>query len=215
MGIGSIFSSIVNPSSLAMLAMGPAGWATLATQTLLSTAGQQIIQQLGTQLGVPQSLIDVAQGQFSASVGDFGGAFSNVNEAIESFGAQVGASPASIGEAQRGATNAVNDMLSSLNDRIREAGDENSGASATGKGSLLMKIAVALGKLLDQKMTDMANKTDEIGSLGTIDEGNQSKLGQLTGELQGLGQEVSMLSNALSNTIKSIGEANTTLARKG
>jgi hypothetical protein len=107
-----------------------------------------------------------------------------------------------------------------------------------GKGqSLLMRIAIALGKLLDQKMTEMADLTEQIGSQGTqnanqlrtygkITEKNtarfeadktegQSKLGELTGRLQGLGQEVSMLSNALANTIKSIGEANTTLARKG
>ena len=61
----------------------------------------------------------------------------------------------------------------------------------------------------------MANKTDEIGNLGTIDNSNQSKMGQLTGELQGLSQETNMLSTALSNTIKAIGEAGSTLARKG
>jgi hypothetical protein len=33
--------------------------------------------------------------------------------------------------------------------------------------------------------------------------------------MQALSQEMSMISNALNNTIKSIGESNTTLARKG
>ncbi|WP_334183072.1 hypothetical protein [Novosphingobium sp.] len=215
MSIGSIFSSIANPSSLAMLAMGPTGWAALAAKTLMSSFGQQFIQQFGQQLGLPQPMIDMAQASFAGSMGDFQNVYANLDEAIAGVGAQFGSSPAEIGAAQSQGRDAIDNLISSMNDRVREESDEIGGGSTSGKGSLLMKIAVALGKLLDQKMTDMADRTDEIGQLGTIDEGNQSKLGQLTGELQGLGQEVNMLSNALSNTIKSIGEANTTLARKG
>lgn len=216
MGIGSIFSSIVNPSSLAMLAMGPSGWAALAAQTVFSAVGQQAIQQIGQQLGLPQSLIDMGKAQFSASMGVQGG-FDNVHDAIANIGEQLNASPLEIGQAQSQAQTAVDDIVSGMIDRIRQQGEEQAeGGAAGGKGgSLLMKIAVALGQLLDQKMTDMANKTDEIGNLGTIDNSNQSKMGQLTGELQGLSQETNMLSTALSNTIKAIGEAGSTLARKG
>jgi hypothetical protein len=41
------------------------------------------------------------------------------------------------------------------------------------------------------------------------------KQDSLSAEMQALSQEMSMISNALNNTIKSIGESNTTLARKG
>lgn len=217
MGIGSIFSSVMNPSSLAMLAMGPSGWAALAAQTVFSAVGQQVLQQLGQQLGLPQSIIDTGKSQLSASMGGFEGGFDNVHDAIANIGEQLNASPMEIGQAQSQAQRTVDDIVSGMIDRIRQQGEEQAeGGSAGGKGgSLLMKIAVALGQLLDQKMTDMANKTDEIGNLGTIDNSNQSKMGQLTGELQGLSQETNMLSTALSNTIKAIGEAGSTLARKG
>ena len=86
------------------------------------------------------------------------------------------------------------------------------GSGGKGGGSLLIKIAMALGKLLDEKMSRMAGVTDQIGTAGG--DPNQSTLGQLTGELQGLSQEVSILSNAMTNTIKTIGEANSTNARK-
>lgn len=216
-GLGSVFSSVINPSSLAMLAAGPAGWAALAAKTVFSAVGQQVIQQVGQQLGLPQSVIDLGQATLSAQMGDFQGAFGNAQDAIASIGAEIGASPLEIGEAQSHAQGIVDDFVSSMIDSIRQQGDEQAEGGAPGAkgGSLLMKIAVALGQLLDQKMTDMADKTDEIGSLGTIDNSNSSKMGQLTGELQGLSQESNMLSNALSNTIKAIGEAGSTLARKG
>ena len=43
----------------------------------------------------------------------------------------------------------------------------------------------------------------------------QAQTGQLSAELQGVGQELSMVSQALSNSLKSIGEAMSTTARKG
>lgn len=64
-------------------------------------------------------------------------------------------------------------------------------------------------------MGEMDSLTTQIGGLGTIDEKNQSKMGELTGKLQVLGQEVNLLSNAMTKSIKSIGEAGTTIARKG
>ena len=50
-------------------------------------------------------------------------------------------------------------------------------------------------------------------SLEGATEGDQ--FGQLSAETQALGQEVSMISQSLANSIKSIGEAATALARKG
>jgi hypothetical protein len=70
-----------------------------------------------------------------------------------------------------------------------------------GKGSLLMKIAILLGMIADQKMSDMATKAEQIGKMNA--------------ELQALGQELGTISQATANVIKSIGEASQALARKG
>jgi hypothetical protein len=84
-----------------------------------------------------------------------------------------------------------------------------------GKGSLLMKIAILLGMIADQKMSDMATKAEQIGKMGEIKGTNQAKFTQMNSELQALGQELGTISQATANVIKSIGEAGATLARKG
>jgi hypothetical protein len=215
--LGGVFKSMVNPMTLAQLAMGPAGWASIAARTLLTAVGSQVIQQLGQQMGLPQSMINLAQNAFSQTVG--GGNPLSIGQAVSSLAQQFNLSPSQQGNLQRVSQEFSDNLTSMFMSRLRSGGgeDEDSKAFASGGkagGSLLMKIAIALGKLLDKKMTEMANLTDQIGKLGS-GSSNQSKLGELTGKLQGLSQEVSMLSNALTNTIKTIGEANSTIARKG
>lgn len=211
--LGGIMKSVVNPLSLAQLAMGPAGWAALATRTLFSAIGQQVIQNVGQQLGLPQPMIDVAKATFTG-----GGVATGVRDAVAGLATPFNLSLTEQGVLERSANKMTNQLTDFLLDGVRRGGDEESKALASGNGkggSLLMKIAVAMGQLMDQKMSEMSSLTDDIGNLGTIDEKNQAKMGELTGKLQGLGQEVNLLSNAMTNTIKSIGEANTTIARKG
>src|SRR6478609_2444002 len=98
---GGILSNVVNPSNLAMLAMGPGGWAGLAAKTLMSAVGQQIIQQLGEKLGLPQSTIDLAQGAFCASVGDTRGATQNISQVVQDIASRTGASPFEAASAER------------------------------------------------------------------------------------------------------------------
>lgn len=215
-----IMGAVVNPMNLAQLAMGPAGWASLATRIMFSAIGQQAIQQMGQQMGLPQSMIDMAQAQFCATCGDTRGVGQNIRQATQELAGQFNLAPTQQGQLERTGNETASKLTDMMLDRVRASGDEESQAAASGSaggkgGSLLMKIAIAMGQLLDKKMTEMAGLTDKIGGLGTIDNKNQSQLGELTGKLQGLGQEVNLLSNAMTNTIKSIGEANTTIARKG
>ncbi len=63
--LGGLTSSFINPMNLAMLADRPCRLGGARTKTLMSAIGQQIIQQLGQQLGLPQSTIDLAQGAFA------------------------------------------------------------------------------------------------------------------------------------------------------
>jgi hypothetical protein len=209
--------NLVTTVGLGMATGGTSLLAEAALRSVVSAIGQQVIQQMGTQMGLPQAAIDLAQGAFAGQIGDFGGQFQNYQEAISSFAADTGASPVEQGAANSAAENLSNMALDNMRNAADEAqsSGEGGGSSRMGKGgSLLMKIAIALGQLMDKKMTEMANLTDEIGALGS-DSSNQSKLGELTGKLQGLSQETSLLSNALTNTIKTIGESNSTLARKG
>lgn len=212
-------------SPLGMIAQVGLGAMTGGTSLLLQTAlravvsaiGQQVIQQIGDKMGLPQGMIDIAQGAFAQSVGDTKGANRNYREAIQSASQGLGGTPAEAGAATAQADNIAQTLTNIGMDGVKAAREKDGQAAVSGAkgGSLLMRIAIALGSQMDKKMEAMDLKTTQIGGLGTIDSKNQSKMGQLTGELQGLGQELGMLSNALANTIKSLGEAGTTLARKG
>jgi putative effector of murein hydrolase len=80
--LGGIMKSLVNPMSLMQLAMGPAGWASLAMKTIGSQIAMQVIQKLGQQLGLPQPMIDMAQAAFANASGQPGLARQNIREAV-------------------------------------------------------------------------------------------------------------------------------------
>jgi hypothetical protein len=200
--LSGIMKSIINPATLMQLVMGPAGWASLALKTIGTAIMQQVIQQVGQQLGLPPAVINMAQQAFSAASGQ---PFNpqSVAGAVEQFGQMMGANPTEIGDAQRGANDVVKQLVDSVLKQARDGGGED--GPSTGE-SRLVKLAKAMGKLLDKKM-------DKIIEVGEKMDGAK-KQGSLSAEMQALSQEMSMISNALNNMIKSIGEANTTLARK-
>jgi hypothetical protein len=205
----SLFSSIgrtlINPMTLAQLAMGPAGWAALAMRTVGTAILQQVIQQVGQKLGLPQFAIDAAKSAFSQAAGIPQGFVDSVSGGVQRLGEAMGASPFEIGQAAREANTIVDKLVEGILKKIRDGGQDEDGSSSAGQ-SRLVKLAKALGKLLDKKMDRMI----EIGE--KMDKAQ--KQGSLSAEMQAVGQELSMISNALNNAIKSIGESNTTLARK-
>lgn len=198
----NVARSLVNPLTLAQVAMGPAGWASLAMRTVGTAIAQQVIQQVGTRLGLPPAAINLAQQALSRTTGQPFSANGLANS-VEQFGRLFGSSAREIGQAQRQANDVVEKMVESILKRVRDGGSEGEGGPGE---SRLMKLARAMGKLLDSKMDKMI----EVGA--KMDKAQ--KQGELSAQMQALGQELSMISNALNNTIKSIGESNTTLARK-
>jgi hypothetical protein len=210
--LGGILKSVINPATLFQLAMGPAGWASLATKMIVSAVAQQVIQQLGQQLGLPQSIINMAQTAFSAASGT-GGMPSTVSEAVSQLAEQFNLSPSQQGELQREGQTSTRRLVDQLMES-EEFKSARSGAKG-GKGgeSILMRIAIALGQLADKKMGEMDKLATQIGA--TKDGKDQNKITEQGARLQALGQEMSILSNAMTNVIKSIGEANSTIARKG
>lgn len=198
--LGGLTSSFINPMNLAMLATGPAGWAALAAKTLMSAIGQQIIQQLGQQLGLPQSTIDLAQGAFAGAMGDTRGATQNLNEAVQNFGEMFNASPLQIGDAQRELEDIIGRMASSL----AEGKDAKEAKASGGAKSWIMALAEALGKKLDKKADEVAKLADDIND----------KKPSTTTKFGAASQEFSVLMNAANTAIKTLGEAVSSMSRK-
>ena len=64
--------------------------------------------------------------------------------------------------------------------------------------------------VLFRDRTGMASQAQQLGSTSQ----QSSQYGQLTSQIQAESQELSMLSSAVSNSIKSIGDAASTMAKK-
>ena len=204
--------SFINPlnvarmaTQLAPAALGPGGMAFIAARQLTSAIGQQAIQQFGQMLGLPQSSIDMAQGAFAASHGDFIGGAQNMREAVQGFGDMFNASQADQEQASQQMQDALNDFVSKMAD-----GDDAKAARAGGKGgksgqSWLMALAEALGRKLDKMAREMSSMADQI----------TDKTPSLTAKFGAKSQEFSILMNAATNAIKTIGEAEANSARKG
>lgn len=214
-GIGGNFN-IASFAVEGALAVGTGG-TSLAVSTALrgvmSSIGDQVIQTVGKELGLPQAATDLASAAFHAEIGDVQGATSGLQSAVSDLSQATGGTPTEEGQFGQAAQSVADQLTNGMLENAK--GDDSKAAQAGGKGeSFLVKLAVALGQVLDKKMNDMLDLSNQIGSMGTIDNTNQSQLGELTGKMQALGQETSMLSNALDNTIKSAGEGLSTLARK-
>ena len=247
--LGGIVKSLVNPVSLAQIAMGPAGWASLAVRTIGVAIGKEVIQQLGQKLGLPQSFISLAQTAFSATAG--GGrpdlasvlgraAPSSVGEAVNLVARQFNFSPAQEGNLARSANNMTSMLLREMSDKAKAEGEkpealEKPEAGTARKGSWLQALAEAMGAVVDAKMdeiTDLSDKitkqnadnktfTDSVDkedvsakTTGAVQSG-VNKMGTLTSKLQAATQEMSIMQNTISNALKTIGEAQSGMARKG
>lgn len=197
-----VMGAVLNPVNLAQVAMGPAGWASLATRTLVSQVAVNAIQQLGQRLGLPQPMIDMAQAQFAASAGMNGLARQNVREAVQGLSEQFNLSPMQQGDLQRAATQDLNNFISSLSES-KEMKEAKAGGKSAG-GNWLMALAETLGKKLDKMAGDLE---DMAGKLSKDDPSLTAKFGALS-------QQFGMLFNATNTAIKAIGEAMGNMARK-
>lgn len=203
MGLFSGISNLVsNPLNLAALAMGPAGWASLAVRQLASAVGQQIIQQLGEKLGLPQQMIDLAQAAYASSVGDKAGARQNLREATGRFGDQFNLNPMQRGDLERTVNRAVQDGVREAWDSAERSGLAAGRSSAKG-GSWLRALAEQLGRAVDRKQKEMETLAEKA-----------DKSRDNTTDYQVAVQEFNLLMSTLTSTIKTIGEALSALAKR-
>jgi biopolymer transport protein ExbB/TolQ len=206
--LGGIMKSLINPASLMQLAMGPAGWASLAMKTIGTAIAQQVIQQLGQQLGLPQSMISLAQTAFGQASGTQGFPTS-IKDAVAQLAEQFNLSPMEQGQLQRSAENDANNMFQKLSDAFKSGKDmAEARKSSRGKGSWLQKIADSMAKVLDAKIQDMDKQAQALDKQGS------NKSVKASTDLQVAGQEFSYLMGASSTVIKTIGEGLSSMARK-
>lgn len=191
----------INPVSLlATAALGPMGGilSQLATQ-VLSQALQQVIQQAGDRMGLPQSAIELAQGDFTSSFGDVRGTAGNIQDAISELGQQTNASPSDIGDAQRAVGDLIRQAGESMQlDEIKDA------KGAGGAKGWLRALAEALGRSADKAAEALEAKANNL------DNASPSESAEYNADAQAFG----MLMSAINNAIKTIGEGLNQMARK-
>lgn len=207
--LGGIARSLINPATLVQLAMGPAGWASLAVRTLGAQIAMNVIQQLGDKLGLPQSVTDLAQASFAQSAGMPGLARQNLREAVSGLGDQFNLSPSAEGQLLRAAEADTRSLFDQLSEAFA-SGKELAEArrSTRGKGSWLQAIADSMAKALDAKVQDMDRMSKDLDKQG------KNRSVKTSTDLQVAGQEFSYLMNTTSTVIKTIGEGLSSMARK-
>ena len=231
-GGGNLFSSIANIALQGALGVATGGaslMVTTALKGLMMSIGDQLLQNIGQKLGLPQGAIDFAQAAFHGAAGDPGGAIQNIGEASQGLGLAAGLDQFGTGEVERNAFNIVDQLQKNVQDRLENGSDEDgnvrgnaktraAGASAAGGESFLVRLALALGKAIDAKMDEQLKIAGEIDDAKNAaeggDKGADSNITQQGAKLTALGQEITILSNALNTALKSIGESVSTLARK-
>ena len=197
--LGGIARSLVNPATLAQIAMGPAGWASIAMEAVISAVGQQVIQQLGEKLGLPQSVINMAQTAFARASGTQGGP-TTVRDMGAELGRQFNLSPSQQGNLERASQQDIDTIVGSMM-TSQEAKDRK----LSGGKSWLMAIAQTLGDKTNARATDFENRAGRLG-------GNAQSKENL--EYAAKSQKFSMLFTAANTATKTIGEALQNAARK-
>ncbi|HNR90899.1 MAG TPA: EscF/YscF/HrpA family type III secretion system needle major subunit [Dokdonella sp.] len=181
---------------------------------LLSSVVDQVIDQLP----VDQAFKDLISAGFKAGMGDVGGAIQDANQFIEDLGRSMGGSQSDISSMQRSLEdfrNEVRDLFTqALAREAIEKEEEGSGqcsgkttqrgGTAGGGAGWLRAMAEALGKQCDQLADELQEAVDNI------DKEDPSTMV----EFQTISQQFSMLMNATTTAIKTIGEAMTAVGRK-
>ncbi len=197
----------VAQTGLAALSGGASAAIEMAATSVIRSAVGEGLQVLGQELGLPQTVIDQVKSEAGFATG------SGAADTAASAGSQMGCTPLEQGQLAQTAQGATDAITQMMQQGVAEAsqGAEKSGASHGKSGmSVLQAIAYAMGSVMDSKLDDMASKAQQLGS----SQSGSSQYGQLSSEIQADGQELSMLSSAVANAIKSIGDAGSQLAKK-
>jgi hypothetical protein len=195
-----MFGIKLNFMSIAQLGLAAmTGGTSMLASTALRTIGSQIamnaLQRLGQQMGLPPSMINLAQAAFANASGQPGLARQNVMEAARGFAREAGFSPMLSANFERATMRSMQSLdrqfdalrndFRSLQNQIntnigrRGADEGEEGATvgrANGQKSFLVALAEAMGALMDQKASDMNKLAGEITAATT-----NGKAGEING----------------------------------
>jgi hypothetical protein len=218
--LGGILKSLVNPASLMQLAMGPAGWASLAMKTIGAEILKTIISEIGQQFMA--SFKDINQAR--ASIDErFESNGRSAHQAIQEYGEAVGASPSEIGRMQ----GQYDFVTQTIKNNIKEMNDNSSPErkeKLKGKGGLswIQVMADSMSKILDASLEKLNDKSTSL--VNTIKDGkglkddaakdNQANTQKAQTDFTVASQEFNILMNSVNTAIKTIGEGLATMARK-
>jgi hypothetical protein len=205
---GGILRSVMNPINLVQIAMGPAGWASLAMRQIGAQIGMNVLQQLGQRFGLPQPMIDLAQASFAQNLGMPGLARQNINEAVNGLADQFNLSPRQTAEVGRAAQQDMNNLFERLSEAATEGRRRAERDGDRDGRSWLQVIADNMSAALDAKVTAM----DDLAQ--SLEDQGQNRSTKTANDLTVQTQEFSYLMQATSSVLKTIGEGLTAMARK-
>jgi len=210
-GGGFNIGSLISQAALAVATGGTSALVQAALTQVVSSIGQQ---QVGQALGLPQSVIDLSIGAFAAATGNTGGTFQSIGESAAGLAQATGGGAFEAGGIERQMNDIVQDLVDKTLEKARTGGRDEEGNAIPGGlngKSFMLRLALALGSVLDAKMERMA----EIGEkIDAESQKKKPKMGSLSAEMTAVGKELDFVSQALNNALKSIGESASTLARK-
>lgn len=201
--------NMISQIALAAATGGTSMMITMAARQLAMQVAMNVLQRLGQEMGLPQSVIDMGQSALAMQSGFPGIARQEMGQAIRSLGNEMRFSPMEQGNLTRNANSAIDQILDNIkNDRFGV--DENGrgrgrdrASQASGK-SFIMMIAEILGNKLNEAAKELKDKADAT----------DWKDGKSMSEYNALVQQFNTLMNSVNSAIKSVGEALTTMARK-
>jgi hypothetical protein len=220
--------------NIASVAFPPLGIATSVANMITQGVGQavnQAAQQLAQTAGMPKFLTDMIGGL----VKDVVGQLTHHSDPGCDEAAQQGLG-GDIGKMIQDLVKSIVDNAKAIMEQGQGGEEGKSGKAGKGgkggaqpAGNWLIAMARAMGAAAGdhaKRMVELSNKINDLSSKGkgidaSSDAGkkeqadNAAETSAAQAEFQAEGQMYSMLQNAFSNAIKSIGEGLTTMARKG
>lgn len=203
------------------------GGSSMLLEGALGAIGSQVVGQLGSELGLSPSEVSVAQTAFSAAFGSSAG----LGTALQG----LGGSPSQQGQLSSQLSQLEQQLEQQLMQQLQQnsgsngassssdGGDGSGGGSAggasaggaSGGGGILLVIAEALGKAMDNQLQNMSSLGTQLSQASSQSGSSSSNIGTLTAQMQVASQEMGLIGNALTNVLQSTGDALSGLAKKG